>query len=93
MATSKLSPLSLGLSLGILWGVSVLLLGLIATYYPYGKPFVAALATLYPGYAATISGSFIGGAIGLVDGFISGLILALLYNLFACCCRKHDQID
>ncbi|KTD17843.1 bacteriophage holin [Legionella jordanis] len=92
MYKSKLSPISLGLSFGILWGLSTLIMGLIATYYSYGRPFVAAMANLYPGYAATIKGSLIGGLYGFIDAFIFGLLLALLYNLFSCCCRKKDNL-
>lgn len=94
MNKCKLSPVALGLSLGILWGVSVLILGLIATYYAYGKPFVAAVGGLYIGYEPTILGSLLGGLIAFIDFFICGLIIAWLYNLFACCgCRKKDTIE
>ncbi|MDI9818984.1 MULTISPECIES: bacteriophage holin [unclassified Legionella] len=88
MVKCKLSPVALGLSLGILWGISVFIMGLIASYYAYGQPFVEALGALYIGYAPTILGSFIGGLIAFVDAFISGVILAWLYNFFAGCCGK-----
>lgn len=81
----KLSPLALGLSLGIIWGVSVLIAGLIALHFSYGKPFVVAMSNMYIGYEPTIIGSLIGGAFGFVDGLIGGALIAALYNLFARC--------
>jgi uncharacterized membrane protein len=91
MITNRLSPIALGLALGIIWGLSVLIMGLISTYYPYGKAFVASLGTVYTGFAPTVRGSIIGGLIGFVDAFILGLILAWLYNLFAYCCGHHKN--
>ncbi|WP_133129615.1 bacteriophage holin [Legionella yabuuchiae] len=78
----KLSPLALGLSLGIFWGISVLLLGLLSYFFTFGEVFVNSIGTLYIGYESTILGSIIGGIIGFIDAFICGLIIAWLYNLF-----------
>ncbi len=78
----KLSPVALGLAFGILWGISVLLLGLSTLFLGYGEIFVTSMGALYLGYEATIWGSLIGGIIGFVDAFITGLIIAWLYNLF-----------
>jgi hypothetical protein len=90
MTNCRLSPIALGLALGVLWGMSIFLMGLIAYYSTYGQPFVAAVSSLYVGYQPSILGSIIGGVIGLVDAFIGGVILAWLYNLFAhCCCKKE----
>jgi hypothetical protein len=61
MKKCKLCPVSLGLSLGLTWGLSVLIMGLVAHVYAYGKPFVAAVGALYIGYHPSISGSIIGG--------------------------------
>lgn len=87
----KLSPVGLGLSLGILWGLSLLVIGLLAYYYAYGHPFVSAVGTLYLGYEPSIKGSIIGGLIGFVDAFITGFLIAWLYNRFSCCkCCKPE---
>ncbi|MFA5958963.1 MAG: bacteriophage holin [Tatlockia sp.] len=89
MTKLKLHPVALGMSLGIIWGVSILLMGLIAAYFSYGKTFVTAVGGLYIGYQPTIAGSFIGGLIGFIDAFIGGLIIAWLYNMFSCHeCKK-----
>ena len=36
MAKGRISPLALGMAMGVTWGVSVLLMGLIACYLMYG---------------------------------------------------------
>ncbi|STX40356.1 Uncharacterised protein [Legionella donaldsonii] len=91
MTNCRLSPMALGLALGILWGISIFLMGIIAYYSSYGQPFVAAMGSLYVGYQPSILGSVIGGIIGFIDAFIGGVILAWLYNLFAhCCCKKSE---
>lgn len=88
MSGCKLSPVGLGLSVGVLWGLSLLGMGLLAYFYTYGKPFVDAMATIYLGYEPSIKGSIIGGIIGLIDGFITGFLIAWLYNRFSGCgCR------
>ena len=89
----KLNPLALGLAIGILWGVSILLMGLLAYFFAYGEGFVVAMGTLYYGYSPTLMGSFIGGLIGLIDGFICGVIIGWLYNLLGGCrnCFNKDK--
>lgn len=94
MSGHKLSPVALGLSLGILWGLSLLVLGLVAYHYSYGQPAVAAIASLYIGYEPSIKGSLIGGLIGFIDAFITGFIVAWLYNRFVCspsCCKNEKD--
>ncbi|KTD61952.1 bacteriophage holin [Legionella spiritensis] len=92
MTNSRLSPLALGLALGVIWGVSILLMGVIASFYTYGRAFVTAVGVLYIGYEPTILGSIIGGIIGFIDAFIGGVILAWLYNVFAgCSCKKTEK--
>ena len=81
----KICPVSLGLSLGVFWGVSIFLMGLLAHFYMYGRPFVAAVGQLYIGYDPSIVGSLLGGFIGFVDAFVMGYIIAWLYNLYSSC--------
>ncbi|GEM_PF-1834477 len=79
---SKLSPRAFGLAFGILWGLTVLMMGLAGTYWGYGAGFTNLFATLYPGFTLGVQGSIIGSLWGLVDGFIFGVLLAWLYNRF-----------
>ncbi len=86
----RICPVSLGLSLGVMWGVSIAVMGLLAHFYMYGKPFVAAVGQLYIGYDPSIVGSLFGGFIGFVDAFVMGYVIAWLYNLFGHCKHKDN---
>lgn len=92
MSGCKLSPVGLGASIGVLWGLSLFVMGLLAFHYAYGQDFVSAIGTMFVGYEPSIRGSVIGGIMGLVDGFITGFLIAWLYNRFSCgrcgCCKK-----
>ena len=85
MQKCKFSPLAMGLAVGVMWGLSVLISGLAAYYYSYGKPFVIAMSSVYIGYNPSISGSFFGALLAFVEGMIAGAVFAGLYNLFSCC--------
>ena len=85
----KLNPLALGMALGVIWGFTLFVMGLIAASgSSYGVPFITAIGTVYIGYAPSFLGSLMGGIIGFIDAFIDGFILGFLYNLFAGCCKK-----
>jgi len=81
-----LSPKALAIAIGVLWGAYVFLLGIILTVFPditffwISKEFLGILATLYPGYAATVTGSFIGLFWALICGAFGGAIIAWLHN-------------
>lgn len=76
----KFNVHSFALTLGIVWGLCALLLGLLATLFGYGMGLVAVFGTLYIGYSATVAGSIIGGVWAFVDAYIGGAIIAWLYN-------------
>jgi hypothetical protein len=86
MNKCKMSPIALGLSIGVVWGLSVFITGLTAYFFSYGKPFVLAMGTMYIGYEPSVVGSLIGGLFGLLDGLIGGVLIGLLYNCFITCC-------
>jgi hypothetical protein len=80
----KLDIKAFGLATGILWGLSLIIMGIAGMIWPsYAADFVNAVGTKYIGYAPTVLGSLIGGAWGFVDAGIAGLVLAWLYNKFA----------
>jgi hypothetical protein len=94
MSGCKLNAVSFGLAFGVLWGVSILILGLVASYYAYGHEFVISMGNLYPGYTPSIKGSILGAIIAFIDAFIMGFLIAWLYNKFnncACVCCVHDK--
>lgn len=91
MSKCKLSPLALGLSLGVIWGLSVLLMGLLAHYLSYGTAFVTAMGVVYGGYEPSIVGAVIGGVFSFTNALVIGALIAWFYNMFANCCCKHSS--
>lgn len=85
MRGCKLNPAGFGLAIGIIWGLFLFGVGLVAYYQSYGRPFVDAMMTLYMGYEPSIKGSILGGVCGLIHAFIMGFLIAWLYNRFTCC--------
>jgi hypothetical protein len=82
----KLNAKALALSIAILWGFAVLIVGAANLVWPgYGAAFLQMIASVYPGYHANGSlGDLIVGVLyALVDGLIGSLIFAWLYNSFA----------
>jgi len=82
----KLNLKALTLSLAILWGGCVLLVGLANLIWSgYAAAFLNFLASIYPGYHA--SGSFgdliVGTLYAVLDGAVGGLIFGWLYNSLA----------
>jgi hypothetical protein len=82
----KLSLKGLAVSLAILWGGSVFLVGLANLIWSgYAVPFLSLLASIYPGYHAV--GSFVDLIVGtlyaVVDGVVGGLVFGWLYNCWA----------
>lgn len=69
-----------------LWGLSVLAVGLVNLARPgYGAAFLEGLASVYPGYHATSSFGdvLVGTGYALLDGAVTGWLLAWLYNRIA----------
>jgi len=80
---AKLDVKALGLSLGITWGVSVVIMGLLCMLTGWGCSFVSVMGKFYFGYKPTLLGCLIGGILGFLDMGIGGVIIAWLYNKFA----------
>lgn len=77
-----LHPVRLGLSGGILWGLSVFVLTVISLYTGYAAEFLNLLGSIYPGYTISWLGSFFGAIYGFLDAFLGLFLLAWLYNRF-----------
>ena len=80
MTNLKVVPVAAGL--GVTWGAGIMLLGWVSAA-GWGASLVAALSSLYLGYASTFLGGVIGGLWGFGDAFLGGLLFAALYNFFA----------
>jgi hypothetical protein len=78
----RLKPLALGLAGGILWGASVFAATLWILIIGSSGVTLALLGKFYVGFSVSIVGAFIGLLWGFADGFIAGLILGWLYNIF-----------
>lgn len=96
MNKCRLNPVALALAGGTLWGISVFIMGIIATFHTYGRAFVTAFGLLYIGYEPTITGAIIGGVMGFIDAFLGAFIFGMLYNLFnhkgcGCCASKNEK--
>lgn len=77
----RLRPLYLGISIGIVWGVSLFITTWLSYYTGYGKLFLETLAgSIYPGYSISPLGSLLGLSYGFLDGLISGSIIGAIYN-------------
>jgi hypothetical protein len=71
-----------GLAVGVLWAIVLFILTILCMYKGYAAGFLNAIATVYPGYALTWGGAFVGLIYGFLDGFIGTVILVWLYNYF-----------
>jgi ABC-type phosphate transport system permease subunit len=81
----KLSLKGVALAAGILWGLALLMTGVVNLIWPgYGEAFLKLMASVYPGYHANSSvGDLIVGTLyALIDGAVCGLLFGWLYNLF-----------
>jgi len=81
----RLNANALAVTVSVLWGISVLVVGLVNVIWPsYGQAFLQLCASIYPGYnpGNGVSLVFIGTIYALIDGLVGGAIFAWLYNLF-----------
>ncbi|MGD9058047.1 MAG: hypothetical protein PVJ41_15040 [Desulfobacterales bacterium] len=82
----KLNLKALTISMAIVWGGSVLIVGMANTIWPgYGKAFLTVLASIYPGFAAagTFGDAIVGSLYAMFDAAVVTFIFGWLYNLFA----------
>lgn len=86
-----LNSKNLGLSGGIIWGVSLFLMTWISIFTGYGSELLNSIGKLYPGYTISWTGSIWGLILGFVDGFVALYLLALLYNWMNSKNKNNDQ--
>jgi hypothetical protein len=81
----RLSAKAVAIVSAILWGASILLVGLINLAAPaYGVNFLHGLSSGYPGFHAsrTVLDVLVGTGYGIVNGAFGGYLFAVLYNFF-----------
>jgi len=71
-----------GIYLGFLWAIIVFVLGLLSIAKEPLRKIVDFMSQVYIGYEASLKGSFAGALWGFVDGYITGVVFALITNLF-----------
>lgn len=83
----RLHPVSLGLSVGLLWGIGVAITTISSLKTGYLAGLFQLLTGMYPGYAVSWGGAVSGLVFGFIDGFVGGWLMAWLYNKFTekCC--------
>jgi len=79
----KLNIKAFGLTCGILWGLTILLLTFWIVITGSGGSTLGLLHKFYFGYSVSWLGGIVGLIWGFVDGFICGAIFAWLYNKLA----------
>ena len=75
---NKIQVSALGLSFGIVWAFVCLVIGIFGIY-GRGLGFIELMSDFYIGYAPTMLGMLL----GVIWGFIGGVLIAFVYNLFA----------
>ena len=81
----RISPPALALTLGVLWGAAMLIIGVAHAMIPsYGAGFFDVMGSVYPGIEGsdTLGDVLLGAVYGLVDGALGGLLIAWVYNFF-----------
>jgi len=70
-----------GLSVGILWGLVLFIMTLVAANNGYGAHLFELMQGIYPYYELSTAGAFWGLLWGFLDGAIGTYILVWLYNM------------
>jgi hypothetical protein len=83
----RLCVTGVALAAGVVNGLGMIILGLLAGSYNFGIPMVELISSIYKGYAPGLHGALWGGLWGFVDAFVAGLVFALIYNGISFCCH------
>lgn len=77
----KICAWKLGLAGGILWGLWIFAMTLVADVTGFGMFWLSQWMDLYIGYELSPFGACVGLVWGFVEGFIALFLLAWIYNL------------
>ena len=77
---NRLNLFRFGVAFGLMLGVALLVVGIVAWLTGVGGPLVETVASLFRGYGARPFGAVIGGVWGCAVGFPCGAFLAWVYN-------------
>lgn len=76
------------LAFGLANGLWVFIMGLLGKCCGYGLPMIMLMGSLYPGYDATVAGSFMGGFWAFLGTFVFFVVAGLIYRALMKCCNK-----
>jgi len=76
----KLDVVGFGIILGCAWSSCVFMLSLVSRASQRAEGAVQLFAKAYRGFDKTLLGGLIGAAWGFLDGVVSGLLIAWIYN-------------
>jgi len=76
----KLDVVGFGITLGCIWGMCIFVLAFASKISQRAEKTVQLFSKVYRGFGKTLLGSFIGFVWGFIDGAVSGLLIAWVYN-------------
>ena len=85
----KLNTKALALTSALIWGIGLFCITWWIIMFDGATGEVPFLGKMYRGYNISATGSFIGLAWGLADGYIGGLVFAWIYNCTSERCFKQ----
>lgn len=87
----KIYPVSFGFALGLITGLSWMLLCWAGARYGWGLVEIRVLGSMYYNIAPTIIGGFWALLEGFINFFVFGLLMAIVYNNACnCFCAKGE---
>jgi len=82
MKKLELNAKAAALSGGVIWGLSLFVMTLLASSNGYADSFLSLIEGVYPYYELSVVGAFWGLLWGFLDAFIGVYIFICLYNFF-----------
>ena len=79
----KLSIHGTAMALGIAEATGILVLGLFNSMFGWGDGLVELTQKVYTGFAPTVEGVVVGMIWGFAIGFVTGALIAVVYNHFS----------
>lgn len=74
MTTHKLLKSKMGITIGVVWGVNLLLLSLMFMFFGIGGTIIGLLSGFYVGYSGTLLGGIVGFVLGFLHGYVLGMV-------------------
>ena len=75
-----LNTKALGMAGGVVYGLKLLVLTLIAVFTGYGEKWLDLMSSLIPFYSVSFAGSLVGLIFGFLVGYIFFYLIAEIYN-------------